>query len=337
MGRAFTIAGLAALALLTAGCATSPPTRSVGAIRAQFEAASGDVLVVAHRGCWHEAPENSLDAIAACARLGVDMVEIDVRETADGQLVLLHDASLERMTDGAGRLSQTSLARFRTLRLREGRGGPGARLTSLNPPTLREALRAAKGKVMLNLDAKQDLHDRIFAEVADEGMNDQILMKMRAAPDDPALVNAAFHGRALFMPVIFQCPLVPAPASNAPYCVGRLSDVVAGYDRYDPIAYEVIYTDRAFLTEGMETMAGRGRVWVNTLKPEFAAGDVDADALAHPDQVWGRLVSAGVNIIQTDEPAALLAYLASIDRHGSASSGDRPRSPTPQDIHGDRQ
>ena len=92
---------------------------------------------------------------AACARLGVDMVEIDVRETADGQLVLLHDASLERMTDGAGRLSQTSLARFRTLRLREGRGGPGARLTSLNPPTLREALRAAKGKVMLNLDAKQ--------------------------------------------------------------------------------------------------------------------------------------------------------------------------------------
>lgn len=336
MRRPFAFAGLAALGLLATGCATSPPSRSVAAIRAQFEATGGDVLVVAHRGCWREAPENSLAAIAACASLGVDMVEIDVRETADGHLVLLHDASLERMTDGAGPLSQADLARFRALRLREGRGGPGAALTALHPPTLREALRAAKGKVMLNLDAKQDLHDRIFAEVAAEGMNDQILMKMRAAPNDPALVNAAFHGRALFMPVIFQCPPVPAPASGAPYCVLTLSEAVAGYDRYDPIAHEIIYTDRAFLTEGMTALSARGRVWVNTLKPEFAAGDIDAEALADPDRVWGRLVSAGVDIIQTDEPAALLAYLAAIGRHAPPPAADRPHSPIPDPVRGDR-
>lgn len=322
MRRAFALAGLAALGLLATGCATSPAPRSVAAIRAQFEASGGDALVVAHRGCWHEAPENSLAAIDRCVALGVDMVEIDIRETADGQLVLLHDATLDRMTDSVGPLSAVTLEQFRRLRLREGRGGPQAGLTANRPPTLREALRAAKGRVMLNLDAKQDLHDRIFAEVADEGMNGQILMKMRAAPDDPALVNAAFHGRALFMPVIFQCPGERRP--DEPFCASRLSDVIAGYDRFRPIAYEVVYRDRAFLDEALAGMAARHRVWVNTLKPEFAGGVDDADALRAPERVWGDLISAGVSIIQTDEPAALLEYLTQTGRHAPASPASQP-------------
>ena len=324
MRRVPVVAALAALGMLTGGCATSASSRSVSAIRAQFETPGDDVLVVAHRGCWHEAPENSLSAITRCAALGVDMVEIDIRETADGQLVLLHDATLDRMTDGKGPLSAIALDQFRHLRLREGKGGSQANLTEDRPPTLREALRAAKGRVMLNLDAKQDLHDRIFAEVAAEGMNDQILMKMRAAPDDPALVNAAFHGRALFMPVIFQCPTVARP--DEPFCSSRLSDVIGGYDHFSPIAYEIVYRDRAFLDEALPEMANRRRVWVNTLKPEFAGGLDDADAVLEPDRVWGELISAGVSIIQTDEPAVLLDYLAKTGRHASIAAGSPPAS-----------
>src|SRR5688500_19729358 len=61
-------------------------------------------LVIAHRGCWRQPAENSLAAIAACAALGVDMVEIDLRQTKDGVIVLLHDDSLERTTSLSGPL-----------------------------------------------------------------------------------------------------------------------------------------------------------------------------------------------------------------------------------------
>jgi glycerophosphoryl diester phosphodiesterase len=51
----------------------------------------GDPLIVAHRGAWAEAPQNSLAALEAAVRLGCDMVEVDVRRTRDGKLVSIHD------------------------------------------------------------------------------------------------------------------------------------------------------------------------------------------------------------------------------------------------------
>ncbi len=53
--------------------------------------------VVAHRGIWRDAPENSLVAIEAAIHAGCDVVEIDVRRSADGGLFLLHDKTLQRM------------------------------------------------------------------------------------------------------------------------------------------------------------------------------------------------------------------------------------------------
>ena len=58
------------------------------------------VMVVAHRGDWRNAPENSLQAIQYCIDMGVDMVEIDVRKTKDGHIVLMHDGSIDRTTNG---------------------------------------------------------------------------------------------------------------------------------------------------------------------------------------------------------------------------------------------
>ena len=138
-------------------------------------------------------------------------------------------------------------------------------------------------------------------------MGDQILMKMATAPDDPDLVNASFHGETLFMPVIRQC----TPANAETFCAGRLSDVLAGYDRYSPVAYEMTLSSLDWLSEGVPAMEARNRrIWVNTLEPRHAAGLVDAQALSDPDAVWGELIDRGVDMIQTDTPAELIAYLA---------------------------
>ena len=62
------------------------------------------VLVVAHRGNWSIAPENSLAAIDSAIRMKVDIVEIDIRKTKDGQLVLMHDDTVDRTTNGTGKV-----------------------------------------------------------------------------------------------------------------------------------------------------------------------------------------------------------------------------------------
>lgn len=68
-----------------------------------------EIIVVAHRGDWRHAPENSLQAIKNCIDMGVDMVEIDIRKTKDGQLVLMHDGTVDRTTNGKGRVSDLTL------------------------------------------------------------------------------------------------------------------------------------------------------------------------------------------------------------------------------------
>ena len=62
----------------------------------------GYVFVVAHRGDWRHAPENSIGAIEKAAAMGVDMVEIDIQKTKDGNFILMHDGNIDRMTDGTG-------------------------------------------------------------------------------------------------------------------------------------------------------------------------------------------------------------------------------------------
>lgn len=73
-----------------------------------------DPIVVAHRGLDEYAPENTLSAIAAALELRV-AVEIDVQRTVDGQLVVIHDDSVDRTTDGTGMVAEMTLPRLRDL------------------------------------------------------------------------------------------------------------------------------------------------------------------------------------------------------------------------------
>ena len=93
-------------------------------------------LVVAHRGASADEPENTLPAFEAAARAGADVIEFDLRLTADGVPVVLHDEDLSRTTDGAGLVRDTTLAEVKAL---DASGGRGARQ---EVPTLAEALEA---------------------------------------------------------------------------------------------------------------------------------------------------------------------------------------------------
>jgi len=162
-----------------------------------------DVLVVAHRSCWRQAPENSLAAMDHCIELGADMLEIDVRQTADGQLVVIHDDTVDRTTARTGLVEEFSLAELSTMRLKEGAGGPAAELTSHLIPSLSETLDHLRGRILINLDAKEEVRDQVASLVASKEMQGQVLIKaVAASPQADSLQGATYLERLSFMPIL---------------------------------------------------------------------------------------------------------------------------------------
>jgi glycerophosphoryl diester phosphodiesterase len=80
-----------------------------------FQGLRSRPLVIAHRGGAGLWPENTLHAFESASTLGVDMIETDIRGTADGVLVVLHDASVDRTTDGTGAVGEMTLAELKKL------------------------------------------------------------------------------------------------------------------------------------------------------------------------------------------------------------------------------
>lgn len=99
---------------------------------------------IGHRGAAGHAPENTLAAVHKGIDLGVDFVEIDLRRTADGALVALHDGTINRTTDGRGRVDALTLAQLKAFD-----AGKGERV-----PTLEEVLQAGKSRTGVMIELK---------------------------------------------------------------------------------------------------------------------------------------------------------------------------------------
>ncbi len=162
--------------------------------------------VAAHRGGGSLRPENTLAAFREAVRLGAHQVEFDVRRCADGELVVIHDATVDRTTDGRGAVAQLSLAELR--RLDAGRHRD-ERFAGERIPTLREALGSLPDDLWINVQVKQGepIGAEVAALVAELGRLGQAFL----AGGDSAL--AAARAR---VPEIRVCPLA-RQASRASY------------------------------------------------------------------------------------------------------------------------
>jgi glycerophosphoryl diester phosphodiesterase len=114
-------------------------------------------LVIAHQGGRGLRPENTMAAFEHAAALGVDVLEMDLRGTSDGHIVVLHDPSVDRTTDGQGLVRDRSLAEIETLdagyRFADERGAFPYRGQGISVPTLEEVLLRLPGR-RLNLEMK---------------------------------------------------------------------------------------------------------------------------------------------------------------------------------------
>ena len=233
---------------------------------------AGRVDVIAHRGEHLECPENTMPAIEKAIALGVDWVEIDVRTTKDAHFVLMHDGSVERMTNGKGEVAGMTLAEIRALDA--GARKPGFAGTRV--PTLEEALGAMRGRCGVYLDAKRIGAEQIVAALRGQGMLDRCVVYGGMALMKE-LTELGYPGLA--MP-----EAVSVDVSRR--ILAELQPRVIAFDRRD------------FTPEIVAMAAG-------------AKKGIFVDRLGADDtpEKWRAAVAMGATGIQTDHPAELIEML----------------------------
>lgn len=119
-------------------------------------------LTIAHAACKGHAPENTLAGIEAALRLGVDAIEIDVHASRDGVPMLIHDATVDRTTNGQGTVADLTLAQLRALDA----GGDlfGGRFRGARMPTLAAVLDLTRGRCVLVIEIKARAIEQLIAE-----------------------------------------------------------------------------------------------------------------------------------------------------------------------------
>jgi len=279
-------------------------------VRARFGDPRMPTLVVAHRGCHNPAPrhglpeslpENSLAGLERCILIRADVMETDVRRTKDGYLVLMHDETVDRMTNGSGRVQDLTLTQFKSLRLRQNEGGADAHLTEEGAPTLEQILLQARVRLILNLDVQGPIYADVIAAVKRAGQTDGVIVKEPAAVGSPPLAATPPFDTIPFMPILASAgdgsdlPLVATAQTTGAH----------------PIAFELPRMSSTFLPRLAAVARKSGvRLWTNSLWEGFIAEyGGDELALRDPDAVWGRMIRSGISAIQTDEPEALLAFI----------------------------
>ncbi|HEX9951391.1 MAG TPA: glycerophosphodiester phosphodiesterase family protein [Rubricoccaceae bacterium] len=142
-------------------------------------------LVSAHRGAPVEGlPENAVPTFEHTLNYAPALIELDVRRTADGVLMLMHDETLDRTTTGQGRVDATPFAAVRALRLLDVRGV----MTSFRVPTLAEALAWAEGRAIIMLDVKEDVpYPELVAAVRAAGAENRVVVIVYSLDDHRAV------------------------------------------------------------------------------------------------------------------------------------------------------
>lgn len=256
------------------------------------------VMVIAHRGYWRGAPENSIAAIEQAIERGAHVVEIDVQRTADGHLVLMHDTTVNRTTNGTGAVSSLTLAQIKALRLKEHLGGAQAAVTDHQVPTLEEAMTVVKDRAMVNLDKGWPFRDQEYDLLVETGTLRNAIFKSNA----PVAEVEAFLARD---PEILYTHVVDDGNAAA---IGTFAD-----ESGRPQAYEVIFdrlTDPQIQPSTVAGIRDDARVWINTMWYGLAAGYTDERSLTDPVDGWASVVDRhGASMIQTDDQDQLVSWL----------------------------
>lgn len=268
------------------------------------------VVVIAHRGDWRNWPECSLKAFDSAIKMGADAVEVDVRRTLDGHLVVCHDARIDRTTSGKGEIKEMTLDSIRKFCLR---AGNNIRKRDCFIPTLEEVLDLCKGRCIINIDRGYTYYDQIIEMVKQRGMTDQILINGKKSPQSVAKRYARHEKNMPYVPILNYDNV------RWPKIEQHFEDFLSGVAPH--IAFEVCWNGSL---EGHEKIFKRiidsgSKLWLNTLWGSMCGGyedNLEDDrAIENEDKIYGKILEYGASIIMTERPQLLISYLERIGRH----------------------
>ena len=300
---------LAAAVMVIASCTQQPQYATrVEKILAEINDPNSEyVVVISHRGDWRNWPENSIPAIESIIKMGVDMMELDVKMTKDSVLVLMHDQTINRMTNGKGLIKDMTYDSLMTFKLKRAHN---VTTDSLRIPTLREALLCCKDRILVNVDHAYPYYKEIVELTEELGVTGQVLMKGKSNIDKVNEDMAKHENNLLYMPIID----INRPKGQALFAEYLERNVV-------PMAFEVCWQVPG---EEIDNCAAEikkmgSKLWVNTFWPSVCGGlgndDDAALAAADPADVYAQYLEMGASMIQTDRPELLIKYLRSVGRH----------------------
>lgn len=233
--------------------------------------------VISHRGDHVIYPENTLAAYAEAIKNGADYVEIDLRTTKDGQLVSMHDGTVNRMTEGKGNVSDLTLNEIEQLHMKSRDSLDKA---VYRVPTFEEILKLCKDKIYIYIDYKKADVAAAYAMLKKCGMEKQVLVYInnpqqfvdwrRIAPDMPLMVS------------------MPANVKD-------MAGMKAFIDKVKP---DILDGGWEGYTAEMVVSAKAMQI---TVWPDIQSKD--------EAQNWNAAIAKGFTGLQTDHPAALIKFL----------------------------
>lgn len=261
-----------------------------------FQQKKHPFFVAAHRGLWVKAPENSIAAVKECLALHIYLIELDLQKTKDGHLIVMHDATVDRTTNGKGQISDLSLSDIHSLFLKEGKGGSQAPLTSEKVPTFREVLALVKGKAMINADKAWLYREQLYEILDETDSFDHVLLKSEE-PVEKVLEFLHANKKAMhYMHKLHDKNLA------------QLDELL---DQVSPIAVELLFyseQDQVISKAVFDQLKNRTNIWGNSLDGAENAGHFDSLSKTDPDKGWGWLLDRGFNILQTDYAVEAFQY-----------------------------
>ena len=266
--------------------------------RAAPVVAARRTLVMAHRGGAGLWPENTAHAFAQSVALGVDVLEMDLHGTSDGALVVIHDATVDRTTNGAGRVNALTLAELKKLDAGYRWTADGGRTfpfrgRGITVPTLREVLEEFP-RARLNIDIKQAQPSLVKTFC-------RTLRESGAASGVQSRVTVASFSSEVIGEFRRECPEVRTSASMDEV-LAFASDLQAGRD----IAAD---KTRTRLVQVPERAFGQGWLTAELVAAAHRGGVEIHVWTVNDETAMRRLVALGVDGIMTDYPDKLIALL----------------------------
>jgi glycerophosphoryl diester phosphodiesterase len=229
-------------------------------------------IVIAHRGSHLIKPENTIASIEEAIAIGADYVELDLRTTRDGQLVLLHNDRVDQLSNGSGKIKDLDFSVVKELVLM-GKDSSVHHIASFD-----EALKTCKGKINIYLDFKSASVEKAYKAIQYARMEKQVLVYVNSAEDYPT-----------WRKIAPEMPLM----SRLDQTISTKEDLLKTFEKTPLEAIDNI--------PAKDLLPVVRALGINIFPDVQKSSEI-------PEE-WMEVMNKGVQGMQTDHPKALIEYL----------------------------